>query len=102
MPDIFDQLVASGQAPAPQGDIFDAVHALTKTPMAERQIPGVSTMLSGTDEPTRQRLLQTGITPGTAMEFAAAHIQHENQQRATHNQPGVDPQQQLAIEDVYK
>lgn len=51
----------------------------------------------GVDESTRTRLLNTGITPGTAPEWAAAHIQ-ANKSRGQE----VSQRQQEAIFDLYK
>lgn len=54
------------------------------------------------DPATAQRLRNTGVTPGTAMEFAALHIQKRNRELAEAGQAPLDTNQQLAIQDIYK
>lgn len=51
---------------------------------------------------TVDRLRNTGVTPGNAMEFAALHIQKRNRELAALGQAPLDTNQQLAIEDIYK
>jgi|GEM_PF-2898035 len=87
------------------GDIAQAIAsrpARRDVPMAEQQIPGVSRIFEGMEPEAYSGLLKTGITPGTAMHFAAAHIEHENAIRAQNGAAPVSPGEQLAIEDIYK
>ena len=69
---------------------------------AEQQIPGVSRLLESSNPTDSQRLGDTGITPGTAMEFAALHVDRVQQQRQAASQPGLSQQEQVAIADIYK
>jgi diguanylate cyclase (GGDEF)-like protein len=80
----------------PQGDIIDQVaDQMVQSSRVEQQLPGVSRILDGS--PDAWRLAHTGITPGTAVEFAGLHIQHEKAQGRE-----LDANQQLAIQDIYK
>jgi len=69
---------------------------------AEQQIPGVSRLLESSNPTDSQRLGDTGITPGTAMEFAALHVDRVQKQRQAAGQPGLSQQEQVAIADIYK
>jgi hypothetical protein len=104
MPDIFDQITAQkpkgdifdqigDQPQQPKTDIFDHVAAVSN---AEKQLPGVGRLLD--NSPDAVRLGNTGITPGTAMEFASLHIQHEQNRRGA----PLSVPEQLAIQDIYK
>jgi hypothetical protein len=69
---------------------------------AERQIPGVTSILAEADPQTAQRLRDTGITPGTMENFASLHAAHENRLRDAKGQPHVDAKEFAAIRDIYR
>lgn len=56
----------------------------------------------GVEGPDFERLARTGITPGTATEFAAAHIQMRQREREEEGQDRLSTNEREAIHDLYK
>ena len=89
-----------GPDDATQDQIMSFFQSSYQAPESPAQIPDYMTDMlskSGMDQADMQRLTATGITPGTAAEFAGAHIQAN---RAQGNEP--TPEVQQAIFDIYK
>jgi len=56
----------------------------------------------GVSDQDFERLARTGITPGTATEFAAAHIQMRQQEREEEGRDRLNTREREAIHDLYK
>ncbi|MGE5607808.1 MAG: hypothetical protein ACM359_01000 [Bacillota bacterium] len=69
---------------------------------AERQIPGVTSILAEADPQTAQRLQDTGVTPGTMNDFISLHAAHENRLRESKGLPRLNAQEFAAIQDIYR